>query len=248
MISIFQIYFDKKTEQYLDRESFIPFLKDWEDDYFENSVIARIYNEQEKISGSEYVGVTSWKQSSPENKNHFTGQEIIEHIKKDIANGNNKDVYIYSPIQNFEKINSINGIIHGIIKDQNIWERHKAWGIHPDKENVMLNDSGILPFDLFDGKYLPCDCNYWIARKDIFNEYCKNVLIPAINFFENLEIKNKMPKWYQHRHTGKKYNSCCFTMEGLFGSFLAHSNYTVHYFCKQRLKRPRGKFEIVEIL
>lgn len=247
MISVYQIYFDEKTKQHLDKD-FIPWLNTKKDDYFENMVIAEVYKkflppQPEPESNPSYLGISSWKQ---EEKTHLTGKEIMDVIQKDIDAGTEKDIYLYSPIQ-IEPIWDINKVpaeMCGIIRQPNIWDQHKNRFEQIHNDNKKLNDSAILPFDLFDGKWQYSFCNYWIAKKHIFDEYCEKVLLPAIAFYERSGIKETMPKWYQHSHEGRKCNSCCFTMEGLFGAFLAHSNYSFKYICKKKLRR---KYHMVRV-
>lgn len=247
MISVFQICFDKKSEEQLD-PAFIPFYKNWQDDYFENSVIKKVYEDIHHPSPispvpssifhlSSYIGITSWKQQQ---KSHFSGKEIIDRIEKDIAAGTAKDVYIYSPIQGIEPIWDLNvepPELHATIRFPDIWTMHKYRWPQIETDNKLLNDAKVLPFDLFDGKWQYCHCNYWIAKRAIFDEYCEKVLLPAMAFYERPKIKESMPKWYKHSHTGNMHNSCCFTMEGLFGAFLAHNDYSVKYLCRKYHRR-----------
>lgn len=242
-ISVYQIYFDKMSEQRID-PAFIKYINDKKDGYFENTVIKDIYD---KNVEADYIGITSWKQHS---KTQLTGTEIISHIEEDIRQGKAKDIYLYPPVS---KIQIIDGIVpmeyagNGIIKAPHVWDRHKAWGKgQPYKDVMLLNNAKILPFDLLDGKWMFCDCNYWIARKPVFNEYCENILLPVINFFERPEIKKQMPEWYAHPHENKKYNSASFILEGLFGAFLAHSNYSYSYICKRKFGRKLKKVNIVD--
>lgn len=239
MIAVFQIYFDAKSEQALDK-AFRPYLNEIKDDYFENSVIAKTY----KLEGADYIGVTSWKQNQ---KTHFTGQELIDIIEKDIAAGTSKDVYIYSPVQGIETTMDYSvdpPVLHGTIQFPDIWTMHKTRYDQLDVDNHLLNNSKVLPFDLFDGKWQFCHCNYWIAKKHVFDDYCEKVLLPAIDFYERPEIKAAMPQWYKHAHEGRMVNSACFTMEGLFGSFLAHNNYSFEYLTKKYYRR---KYQVVKI-
>lgn len=245
MISVFQIFIDSHTERQLDKD-FYPYSNEVKDQYFENSVIRRVYEMNPVFNqGIKYIGVSSWLQNK---KTHLTGKEIIDHIQKDIDAGTEKDVYIYSPIQGIQpKLDySINPpLLSGTICQPDAWMGHKQRG-EPYKADLMLNAAKVLPFDLFDGKWQYCYCNYWIAKRHVFDEYCQKVLIPAIDFFERPEVKKAMPKWYVHSYTGEKYNSCCFTMEGLFGSFLAHSNYTFDYICKKRIN-GQGQYKMVRV-
>ena len=126
--------------------------------------------------------------------------------------------------------------MRAIIKCPDIWEQHKQWGDHPFDADALLNSAKVLPFDLFDGRWVPCYCNYFIAKTEVFDEYCKNVLVPFMNFFEREDIKKHPASvaWYRHRHEKKVYPSYSFIGEGLFGAFLAHSNYTHAYIQKTK--------------
>ena len=241
MIKVFQIYFDKISEQALE-PGFEPFKNESEDDYFESAVMKEIY-EMNPSSKDEfkYIGITSWKQRL---KTRLTSSEILEHIQKDIDSGKEKDVYIYSPLQGVDISQGKDGFLHGIIRHSDIWDGHFHRNVQIEKDNQLLNNSGALPFNIFDGKWQYCKCNYWIAKREVFDEYCKTVLLPALKFYECPDVKASMPKWYRHSHTGNKYNSCLFTLEGLFGSFLAHSNYSFEYIAN---KKHSGKFQRIII-
>lgn len=246
MISVYQIYFDKKSEQGLDPQ-FIPFHKEWKDDYFENSVIKKVYEKNKKdatVKSDDYIGITSWKMGNEnENKVKLTAQEIIDFIQTDILTGSAKDVYIYSPLQGVV-LKDKSFPLHADIVFPQIWDMYWHKTIEVGYANKLLNDSGVLPFDIYDGKWQFCHCNYWIAKKEIFFEYCEKVLLPAYYFFERHDIKAMMPKWYKHRHDGNLYNSCSFTFEGLFGSFLAHNIHTFDYIAKYPYQ---NKYQFIKV-
>lgn len=234
MISVFQIFFDEKSEKGLE-EAFFPHKNLIDNDFFESNVMRQVYNMNPSFkNGMKYIGISSWKQFQ---KSHITASEIISRMQKDIDANTAKDVYIYSPIHYLEPTAHPDGSLHGIIRQPDIWHNHKERFEQIVIDTKLLNDAKVLPFDLYDGKWQYCHCNYWIATRQIFDEYCKTVLIPALEFFERPEVQSSMPKWYIHSHTGKKYNSCAFILEGLFGSFLAHSNYTFKYLCKKHYRR-----------
>lgn len=245
MIQVYQIYFDDVTKQQLEPE-FIPYFNDKKDGYFENTIIRNIY---EQNIQTDYIGVSSWKQKR---KTILTGAEIMNFIQKDIDVGKEKDVYLYPPVYNcittYDNITAEGYDLKGIIKAPDIWFQHKAMSKVYDAD-VLLNNSGILPFNIFDGKWIFSHCNYWIAKKKVFDEYCEKVLIPSINFFERADIKlmAQSASWYTHSHEGKKYPSYSFVMEGLFGAFLAHSDYTYSYIYKKRLSGRRKRYKIVNV-
>lgn len=240
-IKVFQIYMDKKTEARLEA-GFEGHLNLKKDGYFENSVIREKYEENVQ---ADYIGVTSWHQKD---KTHFSAKEIIEHIQKDIDAGKGKDVYLYTPIQKcaVNQVNVPEGFdLNGKIRAMPIMTAHKFRG-EPYTDDLLVNNAGILPFDLMDGKWQYCYCNYWIAKKSVFDEYCKTVLIPVMDFLERPDIKQKMPVWYKHWYDNVKYNSSCFIMEALFGSFLAHSPYSHEYIYKEKFGKVFKKINIYQ--
>lgn len=229
MISVFQIYFDEITKKALEPE-FIPYLNQKKDGFFENTVMVEVYKDhalQNTNSLNDYIGISSWKQRG---KTLLTGKEIMAFIQQDIDMDMGKDVYLYPPIP---------ACNNGIIQAPDIWTQHKGWGKEVYNIDILLNNSKILPFDIFDGKWNFSHCNYWIAKKEIFIKYCEQIVVPVISFFNRAEIKKITPEWYTHRHENKKYPSCSFVMEGLFGAFLAHSDYSYKYIYKYRAGRRR---------
>lgn len=241
-ISVFQIYFDELTKKHLEPE-FIPYFNDKKDGYFEKTVMKDIY---EKDIQADYIGISSWKQRR---KTRLTGKEIIEHIENDISQGKAKDAYMYTPISGVKRV--ADGIIpmeyycNAIIKAPDIWSEHKAWG-QPYKDDILLNNSGVLPFNIFDGKWVYCHCNYFIVRKSVFEDYCKNILLPTLHFFERPDVKQQMHKWYKHSHEGQMYTSASFVMEGLFGAFLAHRDYSYSYIHKKKFGKKLRKVNIIK--
>lgn len=245
MISVYQTYFDEKSKSGLE-EGFVPYNNEFaNNDYFESYVMKQVYGMNPSLKeGIKYIGVTSWKQSQ---KSHLTAKEILSAIQKDIDAGTEKDVYIYSPVQGIEPAMDYSKEppeLCATIRHPDIWNCHFHRKEQLYTDNHLLNNSGVLPWDMFDGKWVFCHCNYWIARKEIFDEYCKTVLIPALEFFERPEIKAQMPKWYKHSHNKNLYNSCAFILEGLFGSFLAHKEYSYKWLCR---KLYRKKYQDIRI-
>lgn len=225
MISVFQVYFDERSKDGLE-EGFIPHYNSQEDDYFENTVMKDVYEMNPDTKDTfKYIGVTSWKQYR---KTRITSSELLEHITE-------KDIYIYSPpVQGLDIFTGTDELPHGIIRQPDIWDGHFHRNPQIEKDTRLLNSSGVLPFDIFDGKWQYCFYNYWIAKREVFDEYCKTVLLPTIKFYEQPVIKKQLPKWYTHPHTGRKHNSCLFILEGLFGAFIAHSNYSFEYIVKKK--------------
>lgn len=245
MISIFQIYFDEKSYEFMDPD-FYPFENKLQDDFFENSVIRKIHEMDSDLKQKiDYLGVTSWKFTS---RTNLTGKEIIDFIQKDIYSGNAKDAYIYCPLplEVEYDLSCDPAVLHGTIKAPDMWNQHKQWGKRPYDADKLLNDAQVLPFDLFDGKWVFCHNNYFIAKTAIFDEYCKTVLIPFMEFFKLKDIKKHVASlpWYRHASGNKLYPSYSHVSEGLFGAFLAHNAYTYSYICKKKI---RNKFEMIKV-
>lgn len=237
-ISVHQIYFSQETQKHLEPE-FIPYLNERKDGYFENTVIKDIY---EQNIQADYIGISSWKQHI---KTRFTGKEILDFMKKDISEQKEKDVYLYPAISNI-KINYDNNNVNGIITEPSIWSIHKESHKKAYEIDELLNKSNILPFDIFDGKWNYCHCNYWIARKKVFDEYCEKILLPVMNWFEREDVRKLTghPS-YLHPHENKSYPFYSFVIEGLFGAFMAHANYSYSYICKKRINK---KIKMINIL
>lgn len=232
MVSVFQIYYDKETGKNLDPFFFPYDNSEAKDDFFENTVIRKVYEEKmnsEEFKNSKYFGVTSWKQFD---KSHLSGHEIVPRIHEDDRNGHGKDVYIYYVMDGIKRTDDEQPTY--IIQKPDIWHWHFHRYEQLHKDNELLNNSEVLPFDIFDGKWQYCICNYFIAKRHVFEDYCKNILIPALDFYSQPAVEKIMPKWYRHS-SGRMVNSSCFTLEGLFGSFLAHRNYSIQYLCKKKM-------------
>lgn len=205
-VKIYQIYYDDKTKKLLD-SSFIPYHNEVKDNYFENSVILNIYN---KGIECDFVGITSpiFKE-----KIKLPGADIVK-----IVNANkNKDVIIYCP--NYDNI-------YGG-KRLDIWKYNSNPKSAFYKAAEILNKAKILQFDIFEKDWTYCYCNYWIARKHIFDDYCKTVLKPTIEFFEREEVKDRMRNLI-FTHRDKIYPVEVFVLEGLFGTYLSNNNYNIY--------------------
>lgn len=242
MINIYQIYYDQRTREHLD-PAFFEYFNRSKDEYFENKVIREIFEMKESLKrGVEYFGVTSWKQ---EQKTHIPGSEIITRIKQDMESGCYRDVYLVTPIM-LDQMNITSQqigdqrVLFSPIQAPDGWQAHKQRSEALHADDRLLNDSGVLPVNLFDGKWQYSWCNYWIARRHVYDDYCRNWLIPAMDYFKTVEAK--MQRDYRHSGEGRICTNICFTLEALFGSFLAHSNYSFEYLVKKRyppLKRYR---------
>lgn len=247
MLSIYQIYYDQRSKEFLE-PAFYPYYNKSKDEYFENKVIREVFEMKENLKrGIKYFGVTSWKQQQ---KTHISSQDIIARINQDIEAGCAKDVYLISPIVNMDELemHSVgegdSRTIYGKIKCCAGWQKHKERSEQLHADDKLLNDSGVLPANLFDGKWQYSWCNYWVATREAYDDYCRNWLIPAMDFFKTVE--HKLPRHYQHSAEGRMCTSICFTLEALFGSFLAHSGYSFEYLVKKRYP-PMKRYKWINI-
>lgn len=202
---IFQVFYDKASAQRLD-EKLIAYPNKNTDNYFENSVILDIYN---KKIDCEYVGVTSWRLKE---KTNFYAQDLLDHVDNTGA-----DVIIY--LTKYPFVTQIANMPIDIWKSK----LHTTTDIY--KASKLLNDSGVLPIDIFAKEWTTCFCNYWIAKKEVFDKYVETILAPAIKWMQ--ENKDTLAQFKFTNRGNKNYPIETFVLEGLFGSFLAHNNYNV---------------------
>lgn len=205
-IKIYQIYYDNETKKALDK-SLIPYSNKVKDNYFENSVILDIYD---KGVNCDFVGVTSTRLKE---KTKLDGEMLI----KIVEDNKESDVIIYCP--NYDYL--YNG------KRLDIWKANSEPKTPFYRAAEILNNEKVLPFDIFKKDWTYCYCNYWVVRKEIFDDYCKTVLKPALNFFEREDIKN-MLKNLEFKHRGKLYPVETFVLEGLFGTYLSNNDYKIY--------------------
>lgn len=244
MIQIYQIYYNDETRAQCE-DGFLPFYNQVKDEFFENTVIRHVH-EMFKPE-SKYYGVVSPKFKE---KAHMTGRDLMARVNADVEQKKEKDVYIFCPAQVTHPkwdLSAPEPRLHGTIRDINIWHAHKLKS-HAYKIDAALNDSGVLPFKLFtersDGslevKWIYSWNNFWIAKRHVFEDYCNNVLIPAMDWM----AKQDFPKSYLHPGSQRYVTHICFTLEGTFGAFLANRNYSFDYICKRKF---RGKYEWLHI-
>lgn len=132
--------------------------------YFENEVITGLYNTSDHVD-SDYYGVFSYKFN---NKHHITGERINQIMQRDEYA---HDVYSFFRTKQFK----------GRDKANTFQDRH-----HP----YLLRIGELIVTSLFgkDINKIIADriyYNHWIAKKDVFTGYCKDMLIPAIDLIEN---------------------------------------------------------------
>jgi hypothetical protein len=182
--------------------------------YLENEVILKVYNEY-KFKEGDFIGITSPRLSEKTKINRNDGLTVKKLVDQISAE---KDVLVYSPDYSFMKI-----------KGLDIWRFNKTHRCDIYTSAEYLNNSGVLPIDIFKNKWYECYCNYWVASKEVFDEYCSTILKPAMNLFKfgqgwkDYEGTSN-PKLV---HRGKTWRIMPYVLEGLFGSFLANKNYKI---------------------
>lgn len=170
---------------------FIPYQNGSTHNY-ENDVIIDIWNRKDWVN-SKYIGVLSWRFFD---KTGFVSSQI--KTKKDIC--------IFVPL--------------GYEKHEHPYSR-KAY----DSVNKIVQCAD--ENNLFDFKLCDVDineivwCNYWIAKQKVFDDYCKNYLSKAIDFFKDRPEYNLTVM-----HRGRLCPAFTFFLEGLFSVFLSKRNYT----------------------
>jgi len=206
LISVFQTYVNEETRSLLD-SSFYPCSLDPKNELREHSALLEIFRMSHALKkGIKYFGVTD---SAFSGLTDITGEEIISYIKRDIYSGDDRDVYLYCPVENLS-IQPIYG------------SEEKFAASVPDLKNNTasrwLSSHAIFPQRLLTGWQYSTH-NYWIAKPEVLDDYCRNWLAPAVEYIKKKEIINAYP-----------------ILESLFGYFLANSNYSFRYLVKKRIK------------
>lgn len=174
---VYQIYFDKSQEKNLD---YIPYYNQDCTLFFENSVIVDLIN-QKKHVGSGYFGVVSHKLRQKTETTKTAWKNIPE-----IRNNSTKE---FNP-EAFESI------LNKYKPDVMSFQRHSPHDpisfsnkFHPNFSayfKKVMNEIGyIWTPKLYKNVFY---CNYFVAKEEIYEEYVKTMLIPA------MEVMNNMPE------------------------------------------------------
>lgn len=215
-INIYQIYYDSHTRNQLE-PGLIPYYNQVKDNYYENNVIIDIYNRNIE---ADFIGITSPRFKE---KTQLTAKELLKIVEQN----KEKDVIIYAP--DYTKL--YNGT-HLEGKRVDIWKFNDYKGKqipYPDiyKTAEILNKRKYLPFDIFEKDWTYCYCNYWIAKKYVFDDYCKNVLLPTIQVMEEEGTKEKIDNMALF-HRDKTHKIHTFVLEAMFGTYLSNNNYNIY--------------------
>ena len=201
----YQIYFDAKSKKGL-MPIFEPYnnSKDKSFFFFENNVILKIYQNIDKEK-SDYIGTTSWKFAQKTQMGSVQFTELIE------STNCNYDVLLFP---------------HAQFLHENCMQRNKIYYRSIYQLMELFDKENILPFKICKDKWTCSYANYWIAKKSVYKDYCKRVLIPAMDAFKSNDIINNFVDKTLFNHGGKIYPITPFLLELLMGFYVNKFNIT----------------------
>lgn len=222
MLRVRQIYY-KPIQLHFnmrDTNDFIPLFNPTSDHLLESGVIARMYQSND-FKDCDYYGVVSHKFYKKIHKtSSYVKQQIEEHPTK-------PDVFSF-----FEKNPKLN-----LVNQGNTW--HELFSdIYVRLAKVLKWDIDITnPKHKMEGIY----SNHWIAKKEVYEEYCRDYLIPVINALESDKKLKKMiwsdANYISHDRLNAEqcekifnrpyYTYHCFILERLFPIFCYMEEKTV---------------------
>lgn len=145
-------------------EGFVPYKNTIVNSYFENRIIKELYYQQD-CKGFDYYGVFSWKFQQKHSKASASIQRSIDMHES--------DVYSFFGNKQFRESTKMNCF----------YDTH-----HPN----LLEIGKLIIQSLFkkDIALIKADriyYNHWIAKSSIFENYCKEMLLPAMELMKNNE-------------------------------------------------------------
>lgn len=204
-VHIFQVIYNQQSIDLCTKNvgTYIPILiLNTDNINFENNVIAKIYKEY-KFKPTDFVGVTSPQIII---KTGLTIDNIVEACddSHDIINYWNEDDCTLP-----------------------IWDTNRRNCTNLSIAAKELNDTGLLPVDIFAKPWYVLYANYWIARNSIFRNYCKDFLLPSIEYFSETKWIIWDIKKLGLLHRKRFYPIAPFVLEGLFGTFIANNTFKI---------------------
>ncbi len=186
--NVYQIHYDSVSFSRLD-PAFVPYNNGNSHNY-ENDVILDIWAKREWIDAN-YVGVLSWRLYE---KTMITGA-MIKEKKADVITfkclGYEKYEHPFSR-RGFKTVNQM----------VELADEHKLFDFKLRKHQV---DNIVW-------------CNYWIAKPEVFDDYCTRYLSKTIEFFKKQSLYNA-----KELHRGQMVFSMTFFLEGLFSIYLENN-------------------------
>lgn len=225
-MKVYQIYFDVSQESKLD---YIPYFNKDCTVFFENSVIRELI-EQKKHIDSKYFGVVSHKLRE---KTEFT-----KRAWKNIPQIANMSEGQFTP-ESFEAILNLEN------PDVMSFQRHMSHDpisfankFHPNFSNyfqkIMKNIGYNWTPTVFKNVFY---CNYFVAKEEIYQKYCEEMLFPAMDFMENMpelmqnsNYPHKLPEHLASKFGVNYYPYHTFLCERMFSYFAYIHNFKcTHY-------------------
>lgn len=218
-MKVWQIYYDDHSKSKLD-SGFTPYDNTGKvDKFFENSVILDVWkNKRDQWQNEDYVGVVSWRLFE---KTHLTSKTILQNV-------GHSPVYI---IDQPRYVNAKGTLNMSVVKEV----------------AALADKDKLFSFDLcdYDRKYGNDDCvcfgNFFLVTPEIFDDYCKNYLAPAVEWLKQNDawLNQKLP------YKDSEYPVHPFFLEGLFQCFV-HSRAIPYKYITDAIISSRAKKNLIE--
>lgn len=224
MLRVRQIYFEETQKIFNMQKTsdFTPYLNIESNEFLESGVIHRMFLNGDHEDSS-YYGVVSHKFYQKLNK---SSSEVFKAIR---SYENDADVYSFFP---------------KLPKKNLITEGDKWHDLFSDIYKLLANKLE-LDINVLNEKHLmePIYSNHWIAKREVFEEYCKDFLLPAIDQMSNNKLLRDLcnqdanyisrtkisPQKCLKVFNKPYYTYHCFILERLFPVFCYLRNKTVKH-------------------
>lgn len=162
---------------------------------FENAVIEKVFQQNHN---ADFIGVTSWKMREVTG---MTGQVLIQKVKEH----RDMDVILYCPK------------ISPAYWTGNIIQRYKDKKTKQFELMTLIDQANILSVKICESQWVFNFRNYWVAKKNVFNEFVSKWTVPLNKYFRENSLH------YPVKYKGTNYNSQPFVSELLIGIYLANN-------------------------
>ena len=172
-VRVRQIYFDKKQAviNMAQTGGFVPYYNEKANHLLESGVIRRMYEKSDWLDSS-YYGVVSHKFYK---KIHKSSDFVLRKMEQD---GYNAEVYSF--FNSNPKVNVVNQaeMWHkGFVDIYNVINSRMGWGLDFSDSNMLMD---------------PIFSNHWIAKREVFDDYCKNFLIPVTDLMDKSKLLKEL--------------------------------------------------------
>lgn len=229
MIKVYQIYYDDNTKHTLEK-AYIPYHNEIKTPFFENSVIEDLIKRDEH-KDCDYFGVVSPNLSRKiDNYSKLPQRDSIANLSRRYFTTAN-----FAMLVSKSKADVITFTTH---KPHDMIGVGEKW--HKGFAKIMKEVLGFIGLKYKVGtQKFPVYFNYFVGRPEIYEEYCKETLFPAMDAMRNdPHIRTLV---YQHSqygahmikgkewcmaHYGRPYPTFhTFILERLFSLWLENKNY-----------------------